>query len=261
MIKNVIPTFQIIGETKLNNDSLRTLFNTFKPQFITSLEEKNKDLSDIEKIIEALGNVCQMLFSERFHNNKEYISIINENFSFLLSHTYLTIVFKDVSQAFVDNLYKLKLPFNISQKKLKNEELKFWLLPTYEDEKELAFAFADTFKNYDNLRNQITDKLKTFPNRNGEKDLECIKRLLPNTYGVDCVVSSDLLSIKQLLKYTEIDDEYRYVLLFLYKELRNKFPNIFSNLVLVNKSGIIIGVDSLKTNSKIWRELSIKEIK
>jgi hypothetical protein len=69
------------------------------------------------------------------------------------------------------------------------------------------------------------------------------------------------LTIKQLLKYTEIDDEYRYVLLFLYKELRNKFPNIFSNLVLVNKSGSIIGVDSLKTNSKIWRELSIKEIK
>jgi hypothetical protein len=259
-IKNIIPTFHIIAETKLCEEGVRAFFNLSKPRFFTNLDEKNKvKVSDSEKTIEVVGNICNILQSERTGNNKEYVELINKHFPELGSHTFVTIAFNNVSQTFIDKIHRMHAKVEIHQRELGNEQLKFWLLPTYEDDKDLAYRFAELFESYGTLKTKLESDLAN-KNRNTSKDLESIKRLLPNTYALDCVVTTNLHVWKDIIvKYTDLnyDDEIRYILLFLTKVFKTKYQNVFEDLVLVEKSGNIIGIDSLKVDGKIWRDSKI----
>ena len=255
-IKNIIPTFQIIAETKINEEGVRAFFEQSNPKFFTSLEEKNKiKISDSEKIIETIGTICNSLPAPA-KDNKVYIGLANKMALELANHTVVTIAFNNVSQTFIDKLHRMHAKLEIHQRELENEKLKFWLLPTYADDKELALQFADFFESYGTLKVKLEEALMKKEDRNIEKDLESIKRLLPNTYALDAVVTTSLLVWKNIIiKYTDLqyDDEIRYILLFLAKTFKQKYANFFQDLALVEKSGNIIGLDSLKLDGKIWR--------
>jgi hypothetical protein len=263
-IKNVLPTFYIIAETKINEDGVRGFFNKEKPSFFTSLEEKNKiKISDSEKVVETIGNICRIIPSEHMKNNKEYVLVVNDNFPSLLNHTHVTVAFNNVSQTFIDKLHRMHAKIEIHQRELEKEELKFWLLPTYEDNEKLAFRFAELFESYGTLKAKLEEELKNNSSRNIEKDLDSIKRLLPNTYALDAVVTANLSTWKEIIiKYTDFiyDDEIRYVLLFLAKAFKQKYANLMQKVVLIEKSGNNIGLDSLKIDGKIWRTSKIVEV-
>ena len=256
-IKNVIPTFNIIAESKINEEGIRAFFSKSKPNFFTNLEEKNKiKISDGEKLVETVGNVCDVLHSERTKTNKEYVSYINSNAPEMLSHTFVTIAFNNVSQIFLDKLHRMHAKIEIHQRELGKEELKFWLLPTYDDDKDLAYRFAELFESYGNIKEKLETELASKKDRIEEKDLECIKRLIPNTYALDAVVTTNLLVWKELMiKYTDLqyDDEIRYILLFMAKSFKQKYANVFQNIMITDQSGNTLGLDSLKTDGKIWR--------
>lgn len=259
-IKNVIPSFQIIAETKINEDGVRAFFGKSNPKFFTELDEKNKvKISDAEKVVETVGTICKLLPSNA-KNNKEYLYGVNVLAPDILSHTFITVAFNNVSQTFIDKLHRMHVKVEVHQRELENETLKFWLLPTYEDDKELAIRFAELFESYGTLKAKLEEELMKKDNRNIDKDLESIKRLLPNTYAIDAVVSTNLLVWRDIIvKYTDYvyDDEIRFILLFLAKTLKQKYANVFQNVVLVEKSGNIIGLDSLKVDGKIWRSSRI----
>jgi thymidylate synthase ThyX len=259
-IKNIIPTFHIISETKLCEDGIRSFFNSIDPRFFTNLDEKNKaKVSDSEKLVECVGNICNYLHSGKTNGNKEYIAIVNKYFSELCCHTSVTIAFNNVSQTFIDKLHRMHAKLEIHQRELGKEQLKFWLLPTYEDDEELAYRFAQLFESYGTLKSTLESDLSK-KNKTTAKDNESIKRLLPNTYALDAVVTTNLQVWKDIIiKYTNLsyDDEIRYILLFLTKMFKQKYSNLFEDLVLVDKSDNIIGVDSLKVDGKIWRECKI----
>lgn len=259
-IKNIIPTFHIIAETKLNEEGVRSFFNKSDPSFFTSLDEKNKNkISDNEKLIEAIGNICDVLPSGRM-NNKEYLDIVSTTSPDLLNHSFVTVAFNNVSQTFIDKLHRMHTKIEVHQRELTDEELKFWLLPTYAEHETLAFRFAELFDSYGTLKVKLEEDFAKTPDRNADKDLECIKRLLPNTYALDAVVTANLLTWKEMfIKYTDFicDDEIRYILLFLAKTFKQKYANVFQTMRLVEESGAVLGLDSLKTDGKIWRHTKI----
>jgi hypothetical protein len=262
-IKNVIPSFNIIAETKLNEEGFRAFFSKSKPNFFTSFEEKNKTkISDCEKLIEATGQICDILESDRTPDNRQYIAAMLDNCPDILNHAFVTVAFNNVSQTFIDKMHKMHAKIEVSQRELTNEELKFWLLPTYEDNEELALKFAELFQSYGTLKVTLEEDLKKHKERDIVKDLECIKRLLPNTYALDAVITANIMTWKNIaLKYTDYmyDDEVRYVLLFLAKALKQRYQNIFYNIGCMEKTGLKLGLDSLKTNGKIWRTVKLIE--
>lgn len=263
-IKNVIPTFHIIAESKINEEGIRAFFSKSKPDFFTNLEEKNKiKISDGEKLIEAVGNVCDVLHSERTKNNKEYLSYVNSHANEMLNHTFVTVAFNNVSQTFLDKMHRMHAKIEIHQRELGKEELKFWLLPTYDDDKDLAFRFAELFESYGTLKVKLETDLASKKERVEEKDLECIKRLLPNTYALDAVITTNILVWKELMiKYTDLqyDDEIRYILLFMAKAFKQKYANVFQNIMITDQTGNTLGLDSLKTDGKIWRVSKVIKI-
>ena len=256
-IKNVVPTFHIIAETKLNEEGVRAFFSRINPKFYTNLEEKNKvEISDSEKLIETVGNICHIIPSDRTQSNKDYLTGIDKSIPDLLKHTSVTIAFNNVSQTFIDKMHRMHANIEVHQRELEVEELKFWLLPTYADDKELAIKFAELFESYGTLKAKLESELAKKGSRNISKDLESIKRLLPNTYAIDAVITTNLFVWRDIIvKYTnfEYDDEIRYILLFLAKVFKQKYANVFQNLTLIEESGNIIGLDSLKQDGKIWR--------
>lgn len=260
-IKNVIPTFNIIAETKLNEEGFRAFFSNIKPNLFTSFEEKNRTkVSDIEKLVESIGHTCEILNSDATNNNKEYINYILKTEPDILNHCVVTIAFNNVSQTFIDKLHRFHTKMEIHQRELSNEELKFWLLPTYEDNEELALKFAELFQSYGTLKNTLENDLKKNASRNVNKDLECIKRLLPNTYALDAIVSSNIITWRNMcIKYTDFqyDDEIRYIFLFLAKTFKQKYQNVFNNVICIEQNGTLLGLDSLKTNGKIWRTVKL----
>lgn len=260
-IKNVLPSFHIIAETKLIEEGVRGFFNTSDQRFYTSLEEKNKNkITDVEKMVEVVGNISKKLPSRSVQNNREYINKIKSINEEILKHTQISIAFNNVSQTFIDLFYKMRNPIEITQRELEKEELKFWLLPTYEDDEKLAFKFAELFESYGKLKESLEVELAKKSERNAEKDFEAIKRLLPNTYALDAVMTSSLYTWREVIfEYTNFsyDDEIRYVLLFLAKTLKNRYQNAFHDLVLVDREGAILGLDSLKVDGKIWRNARV----
>ena len=263
-IKNVLPTFFIIAETKIVEDGIRGFFNKTNPKFFTNLDEKNKvKISDNEKLVETIGNICNFLPSESTNNNKDYFVHTRNNFQNILKHTQVTVAFNNVSQCFIDKLHRMHAKIEIHQRELENEELKFWLLPTYEDDEELAFRFAELFESFGTLKQKLETDISSKANRNMEKDMESIKRLLPNSYALDAVVTTDLLTWREMfLEYTNFkyDDELRYVLLFVAKQFKLRYSNALHDLILVDKSDNILGLDSLKIDGKIWRNARINTI-
>ena len=262
-IKNVLPTFHIIAETKINEDGIRAFFKD-DPKFFTNLEEKNRNkVTDAEKLIEVIGNVVRKLSSNSTSNNKEYISRLKHIQLNILRHIHITVAFNNVSQIFIDKLYRMRVNMEINQRELEDEKLKFWLLPTFEDNEKLAFKFAEIFDSYGALKHNLEDELSKLKDRNVEKDIDCVKRLIPNTYALDAVVTTNLLTwIELILEYTDYhyDDEIRYVLLFLAKSLKQRYTNALSDLILVEKSNSTLGLDSLKIDGKIWRNAKIARL-
>lgn len=262
-IKNVLPTFYIIAETKINEDGIRAFFKD-DPKFFTNLEEKNRaKITDSEKLIEVVGNIVRKLPSNSTANNKDYIFKLKQIQSSILRHTHITVAFNNVSQTFIDKFYRMRVNMEIHQRELEDEKLKFWLLPTFEDNEKLAFKFAEIFDSYGALKQNLINELSKQKDRNVDKDIECVRRLIPNTYALDAVVTTDLLTWTEIiLEYTDYqyDDEIRYVLLFLAKALKQRYSNALYDLILVEKGNSALGLDSLKIDGKIWRNAKISRL-
>lgn len=248
-VKNFVPQSFILSESFPNEEGIRAYFSQNNDNsFYTSLEEKNKEkTSTLEKSVETTGNSLPVLNSSLIKNNKEYIlQLRKEQLDDVLDHSTSTIVFTNVSNELVNRIQSYELHYQITRKEF-NNELRFWLSPTYVP-KELSLYYLDLYTKFANLKDTLQQKYKV-------TDLKEIKRLMPSSYGINAVITTGIKKWQEIItkgtRFSE-ESELRYVLINLSKNFRHKHATIFSNMSLEDKTGKRFGFDSLKSSDDAW---------
>jgi hypothetical protein len=273
-VQNNIPTFYVVGDTKINPQTLeKFLKESGKENILTNWIENNPDaqkVSQLEKFIELTGRSFGV-HTDMKADNANYIKELLKNpySQFLFQQANVNIFFQNISINFLFLMMRLQVEnLNLVNEKINLDKLGFWLPPIMDqpNQKDAALKFG---LGCTDLAQRI-EELLTFYHYHviekenpsmAEKLRSNIMRLMPVSAQFNLGVNTTLLSWRQLLiRSTDFlsEDEMRYVFLNLARELKVRYFSIFQDCVLEDIGGKQFGLDSLRTEEKAWYKYKLK---
>jgi hypothetical protein len=273
-VENNLPKTYVVSDTKINTQTLEKLLaDSNKSYLLKNWGENNKEpqkISSLEKHLEILGRYFELYSDEKYDNTSYFKEVLKNNYSnFILQHANVNIVFTNISINFLMILLRLQESnMALINNKLGFEKLGFWLPPIMDQnshkDASLKFGLACS-----NLAKSI-DELLTYYNYSvissednllAEKLRSNIVRLLPISTQLSLGINCSILAWRQLLiKCTDFssEDELRYVFMNLAKDLKVRYYSLFQDCVLEDSAGKTYGLDTLKTDDKMWYRFKLK---
>lgn len=267
---NYVPACYIISETKLNEDVLRRFLKDKEDKEWEKkwfLKNKDKPISDAEKLCEVMADFTEMNSSEL--SNEEFIrgavEYHRQTNNTFFNHVSVSVLFQDVSLLFLNTFLKEKFqttvhsqPFNVER------ELSFWLPPHFQTTDNAALAYGEMVDGYDTIRQKLLEEVvESFGSKNPierKRDIESVSRLFPMTSQINCGITAGLgewMDIILNLGSFYKEDETRYIATLLLQSFKEKYSLIFQEFKLQDKEGNLFGIDSLKSSQDAWQNFQI----
>lgn len=258
-IKKETPSWLIIGDSKVNQQSFQKYADGVLPEFEAQWIKANgkaQQVSSAEKMLELLVADMLGIKNEKAVSNNQFIEANIKAIEPLFDHFYLTIVFSEVSHLFLQNLILEKLRnFHISQKR--NNDMSLWLPP--------AFEHPIAGNAYGSLVGEIAERIEKFittATANGVSLEEATKTafsMMPLAQHSKIIVTASMNNWRSLLvSLSEFnrDIETRFIMLNLCKDLKIRYMGFFCDLAVQAKDGKLYGVNTLD-NDGIWKSVKI----
>lgn len=273
-VQNNIPKFYIVGDTKLNPQTIeKFLQESGKEGIMKKWIENNPEaqkISPLEKFLEINGRAFG-IHTDLKASNTEYMKEVLKNpyTQFLFQHANVNIFFQNVSLNFLFLMMRLQIDnLNLINEKITLDKLGFWLPPIMDQasQKEAALKFGVACGEMA----QKIEELITYYNYHiiekenaalAEKIRSNIMRLMPISVQFNLGINTTILSWRQLLiRATDFlsEDEMRFIFLTLAKELKTRYYSIFQDCVLEDMSGKQYGLDSLRTEENAWYKYKLR---
>ena len=260
-IKKENPSWTIICDSKINSRSFQryttTVSNDFEIGWIKA-NGKAPNTSNAEKILELLAIDFLGLKNDKNLPNDKFLEQHFKALEPFFDHFSATVVFNNVSQVFIQNVLLEKLcSYNINQKKL--TDLSLFLPPSIEDT-EIQNVYGQLVGNiFESVQNFIEEA-----KRNGVSEQEATNTaltMMPIAQQSKAIMTASMGSWRKLLiSLSEFgkDEETRYVIMHLLRDLKARYIGFFSDMVLENKDRKQFGVDSL-SNEGFWQTVKVNK--
>lgn len=273
-VENNIPKFYIVGDTKINPQTLeKYLQESGKDSILKKWLESNPDsqkISQLEKFVEITGRAFG-IHTDLKGDNATYLKELLKNpySQFLFQQANVNIFFENISINFLFLIMRLQVEnLNLVNERINLDKLGFWLPPIMDqpNQKDAALQFG---LGCTGLAQKIEELLTFYQYHIVQKDNPSlaeklrsnIMRLMPVSAQFNLGINTSLLSWRQLLiRSTDFlsEDELRYVFLNLARELKVRYYGIFQDCVLEDINGKQFGLDSLRTEEKAWYKYKLK---
>lgn len=254
-IKKEDPKHYIIADTKINTQSFESYCSLFNKDFEQTWIKHNgkaQQTSQSEKLATSIAN--DMLQVPLNNENKE---LMKDNFGLykqLFQHIHVTVVFDNVSHIFLENILLNKVDAIVNKKE--NDHLGLWL------PKELENSLSTSLFGY--LVGDIAENINKFIEKasNDIDPKEAIKlalKMAPMAKHLRLIVTSSINGWRNLiLELTKlgIDDQTRFVMLHLYRDMKIRYNGFFNDFAIVN-DGKCYGTESI-ANDGFWIKSSVK---
>ena len=262
-VTNNIPEMYIVGETKINPQTLERFFK--ETRTFSVIEKWNninggENISALEQHIELMARGFQ-IDPTSDQTNKEYLNDIikSPGADSVFDHGNVTVIIRNASLNFLILLLRLRLDnVNIINSKMSLEEIGFWLPPLLDnpDSKEYALKFAN---GYSDLSKAIDTLLTSFNYETLVEENEehanlirqVIVRLLPISTQMNIGLTCSVKTWRNMMLMGSrfgSDDELRYAFMHLAKDMKKRYFNLFQDFKLQNQEGKTLGLDSLRTD-------------
>jgi hypothetical protein len=258
-IKKEAPSWLIIGDTKVNQQSFQKYSDGVVPEFETAWIKANgkaQQVSVAEKMLELLATDFTGIKNDKGLPNSQFVEANIKAFEPLFDHFSITIVFNEVSHLFLQNLILEKLVnFHINQKR--SNDMSLWLPP--------AFEHPIAGNTYGAMIGDIAasiEKFITTATANGVSLEEATKTafsMMPLAQHSKVIVTASIGNWRRLLitlSDFNKDIETRFIVLNLCRDLKMRYLGFFCDLAVQTKDGKLYGVDTL-TNEGIWKTVRI----
>lgn len=256
-----VPTWSIIADTKINNQSFTTYHTSVSNSFeIDWLKANGKALqtSNAEKILEVMAYDLLGLKNDKNLPNDKFLELHAKALEPLYDHFSVTIVFNNVSHIFLQNIILEKLGnYHISQKRL--TDLSLWCPPVFESSA-VQNIYGGLVGNIFNSIEEFVSKAKL----NGvseQQALDTSLSMMPRCQQSRVIFTSSFSSLRTMLLRLsdfERDEETRFIMLHLLRDLKARYLSFFSDLVLEKKDKKQFGSDSLN-NEGFWKLVKVNK--
>jgi hypothetical protein len=273
-VENNIPKFYIVGDTKINPQTLeKYLSENGKDSILKEWVENNPDsqkISSLEKFLEITGRTFGVYRDFKGTNAAYLKEIIKNPYSqFLFQQTNINIFFENVSINFLFLIMRLQIEnLQLINEKITLDKLGFWLPPIMDQasQKEAGLKFGIGCSDLA----QKVEELMTFYHYHilekdnpqlAEKIRSNIMRLMPLSTQFNLGINTTISSWRQLLiRGTDFlsEDELRFIFLHLAREFKTRYYGAFQDFVLEDNTGKQFGLDTLRTEEKAWYKYKLK---
>lgn len=252
-IDNRIPKFYVISESKINEQNLNSALMDFGfTKFDNQWKDKNKGIrvSDNEKLPEYL--VKLIVKSDHQLNNEDVNKGLINNESVFLQHSFVTVLFKDISYETTTNISSDNIKgYKILKSNIDTNKMSFWIPKKVEPSKAAMIDFGLTFEDIKKRINIIVEEFAKHGSSQQEQELirqEC-STLFPRAVQLDAVMTNSIFEWREIiLRFTQSNrsDEERYLFLHLLRDFKRRYPSSFQDIIVQDiKTGELFGVDSI----------------
>lgn len=266
--KNILPISYIVSETRCNLDEWRAYWKESQSTMENDMKKANdgQKTKDAELFIEMISKVSdeEEWIDKSKTKNFDYILEILKRDKLSpnspLNHCSVGVLFNNVSMLFVKKLLQQRLiGLNVTDKSYNLPNLNFWIPPVFESDPKLMVAYGHIFTQLNDIKNRVFENLKLWENQNNNevrKQVQDVTRIIPQGAEVNCSATAGLGVWRHLFySCTDFlnDDEMRYVLLFLGKKMKERYPAVFQDMVLQDAAGKEFGLDTLTSSHDAWK--------
>ena len=266
--RNILPTFYVVSETKCVLDEWRNYWKDTNSTMEMDMKKANdgQKVKDAELFIEMVSKVSdeEEWIDKSKTKNFEFIMEIlkrdklSPNSS--LNHCSVGVLFNNVSMLFVKRVLQHRLVgLTVTDKTFNLPQLNFWIPPVFETDPKLMVAYGQIFSQMNEVKNRVFDTLKMWDIKNNDevrKVVQDVSKILPQGAEVNCTISAGLGTWRHLFHISTdflYDDETRYVMLFLGKKMKERYPAVFQDMVLCDVQGKEFGLDTLTSSHDAWK--------
>ncbi len=154
----VEPQVFFLGEMKLDESGVRSWLGHVGGDAALDNFDENIEGSDVEQLIELMARRCYLSFAPglnpnvkkiRTDSSEYHLNILKQKHGSVASHGHCTYAFENVSRVFTHEVVRNHTGNDMSQESLRYvrlEDIKFWIPPIIEREKErrVLFGFDST---------------------------------------------------------------------------------------------------------------------
>jgi hypothetical protein len=258
-IRKENPTWYIIGDTKINNQSFQKYYEQVGFDFELNWIKANgkaQTVSHAEKLLEFLAFDFLGIKNEKPLPSNEFITANFAKLEPLFDHFSITIVLDEVSHQFITNVLLQKLSnYHINQKLY--HDMSMFLPPAFE-RPVVSSTYGRTIGEICGNIDKFTEEaLKN--NVAPEDALKAATALMPLAQHSKVIITASMSNWRSLLlslsKHSS-DIETRYVMMHLCRDLKMRYFGFFCDLALEATDGKLYGLDSI-SNEGFWKKVSV----
>ena len=272
-VSNALPTSYIISESRIIVDE----FNSYLKEkeqydFLTNWKKKNDapNMRETEALIEFMAKFTdeEEWLDKGSKQNREYLAEMLKKDQLSpkspLNHCSVTVLFNNISMLAIKKILAHRLVgLTISDKPYNLPAFSFWIPPSFEADAKLSGAYGEIFAQLNVIKNQLVNRMKLWEIKDNEevkKKVQDMSRLFPWGLQVTAGITAGLGTWRHLLKLCAnqgSDDELRYTFLFLGKKLKERYGNVFQDMILEDAVGKKFGMDTLLSAPSAWKAFNI----
>ena len=187
----------------------------------------------------------------------------SESYNSPFDHSTVTVLFNNVSMMMVKNILEYRLNrLIISESARPVLKMGFWVPPAIETNENYKAAFSQVFANLNEIKTKFFESMDLANLSNDEihKKVADVSRIYPWGTQIICSMTAGLGVWRKLFELCgtfQADEELRFVFLHLAYKFKNRYQNVFKDMVLMNKNEEIFGFDTVVSSLDAWKDLKI----
>lgn len=269
---NGLPSSHIIGETKMVPEGLRTFLHEIEDTTFEKEWKKRNDedqVSPSEALVEMVARFTdEEEWVEDNQRNHDYLAMLIEKDKFssnsLMNHGNVTVLFNNVSMLFVKKVLEYRsLGLQISDKPRNTLKMGFWVPPSLNEDNRIKEGYAQVYANLNDIKNGLINEMG-IPELEDPEEIKSrladVSRIMPWGSQVIAGMTAGLGTWRHLFYQTadwDVDSEIRFVFLHLAYKMKQRYGNIFQDMVVINRAGDTFGFGTILSSLDAWTDYRI----
>jgi thymidylate synthase (FAD) len=242
------PSVYLVGKQTLNDDGMKRFLDDEGALFKTDTDRPPEILA------EMAGRICYMSYGKGRKTNAEYLdNIISSHHGSVLEHVVWNFVVTGISRSLTHELIRHRAGFaysQLSQRYVDESDARYVLPPLYRENDELKKKWEEAVgaahETYCALVEETDRYVKEkHPELKGTDRRKLVRQsarsVLPNACETKIFISANARALRHFVEMRgsiHADTEIRELALALAKLIKEESPNIFSDVEIVEESGV-----------------------
>lgn len=263
--QNNLPESFVISETKINTQTVDRLIKAITGKEWAAVWKKrnlNDTPSDAEKLPEVVAEVTNVNPNANMSTVDYNKALCANDINHLYEHTHVTVAFINVSKNFVFSLRDMNGVVTVSD--LPTKDVVFWVPPCVLEKDANAVEYGNILNDSVGRIDKLWKNVAKDSTDHEFKVKQAMDSLMPGCASVNCVATCNIHAWKEIIfRNTQLwsNDESRYTFLHLIRNLKIRYPSIFTEIVVEDANGQQFGLDTINATPYAWKGLRLAKKK